>query len=81
MENEFASRLRAAMEARGLKQSDLVRAAAEAGGHLGKSQVSQYVSGKTVPRPAPAALLARILDVPEAWLREAKGRRLSWAGG
>ena len=73
MENEFASRLRAAMEARGLKQSDLVRAAAEAGGHLGKSQVSQYVSGKTVPRPAPAALLARILDVPEAWLREGAG--------
>ena len=73
MENEFASRLRAAMEVRGLKQSDLVHAAAEVGGHLGKSQVSQYVSGKTVPRPAPAALLARILDVPEAWLREGAG--------
>ena len=46
----FADRLRAAMEKQNMKQVDLVRAAASAGVKLGKSHVSQYVSGKTVPR-------------------------------
>ena len=33
------------------KQADLIRMAADRGSKLGKSQVSQYVSGKTLPRP------------------------------
>lgn len=32
-----------------LKQSDLIRNAQMRGQKLGKSQVSQYVSGKTIP--------------------------------
>ncbi|HIT42902.1 MAG TPA: aspartate aminotransferase, partial [Candidatus Caccovicinus merdipullorum] len=46
----FADRLKLAMDRRGLKQVDLCRAAAGKGVKLGKSHVSQYVSGKTVPR-------------------------------
>ena len=50
-EQPFAEWLREAMESRGLKQVDLLRIAAEQGVKLGKSQLSQYLSGKTIPRP------------------------------
>ena len=46
----FADRLKSAMDSQSLKQIDLVRAAEEQGIKLGKSHISQYVSGKTVPR-------------------------------
>ena len=69
MEQEpFATRLVQAMEEAGLKQADLVRLAGEAGEKLGKSQVSQYVSGKVEPRPAALALLARLLGTSAEWL-------------
>ncbi len=64
----FALRLREGMKRRGLKQADLIRMAAQHGAKLGKSQVSQYVSGKTMPRPDVAALLSTLLNVPDAWL-------------
>ena len=64
----FADRLRSAMERKGLKQADLITAAKIRGRKLGKSQVSQYVSGKTKPRADVTSLLAGILDVPEEWL-------------
>ena len=38
------------MELAGIKQADLIRLAENQGKKLGKSQVSQYVSGKTIPR-------------------------------
>ena len=69
----FALRLRAGMERCGLKQADLIRLAAQHGAKLGKSQVSQYVSGKTMPRPDVAALLSVLLNVPHAWLTGADG--------
>lgn len=65
----FAERLRQAMSERGLKQADLVHAAAARGEKLGKSQVSQYVSGKVTPRQDVMALLATMLDVDPEWLR------------
>ena len=43
----FAERLKEAMQASGMKQVDLVNAAAAHGVKLGKSYVSQYVTGKT----------------------------------
>ena len=46
----FSDRLKEAMYAQNLKQIDLVHIAAENNVKLGKSHVSQYVSGKTVPR-------------------------------
>ena len=79
MEEAFSTRLKRAMERAGLNQAGLIHAAAELGGRLGKSQVSQYVSGKTVPRAMPMGLLARILDVPEPWLRDGEGPE-PWEG-
>ncbi len=64
----FAERLKEAMALRGLKQVDLVRAAEERGVKLGKSHISQYVAGKTVPRADIARFLAEQLEVGEAWL-------------
>ncbi len=64
----FAQRLRGAMERAGLKQADLIRLASERGRRLGKSQVSQYVSGKTLPRTDVMRLLAIVLDVDSGWL-------------
>lgn len=59
----FAASLRYAMDKRGFKQADLIRMAADRGSKLGKSQVSQYVSGKTLPRRAVVQLLADILEI------------------
>ncbi len=67
-ENVFAQRLKEAMQRKGYKQSDLIKAAERAGSKLGKSQVSQYVSGKTVPRADVMDLLANLLGVTPAWL-------------
>ena len=69
----FATRLREAMERQGLKQAGVIQAASQLGAKLGKSQMSQYVSGKTVPRRDVVALLARVLDVDAAWLSGAQG--------
>ena len=66
--NSFKDRLAATMDAAGIRQSDLVRMAAEKGAKLGKSQVSQYVSGKVTPRRDVMALLADLLRVDAAWL-------------
>ena len=71
----FADRLRQAMAERGLKQADLVHAASERGEKLGKSQVSQYVSGKVVPRANVVRLLAELLAVDADWLATGEERR------
>lgn len=72
-EETFAGRLRQAMAERGLKQADLIHAAAELGEKLGKSQVSQYVSGKVTPRSDACALIAAILGVDADWLATGVG--------
>lgn len=64
----FPERLSQAMGERGLKQVDLLRMAAERGEKLGKSQLSQYVSGKTLPRRDSLGLLADLLGVDAGWL-------------
>ena len=68
MKETFADRLKAAMEQRGLKQVDLIREAEKAGVKLGKSHMSQYVSGKTIPRSGVLHFLAKTLQVSPAWL-------------
>ena len=50
------------------KQVDLIRAAQRRGVKLGKSHVSQYVSGKTVPRSDILHFLADVLQVDPDWL-------------
>ena len=69
----FSARLIEAMARTGMKQADVIHAASEYGGRLGKSQVSQYVSGKTVPRRNVMALLAQVLGVREVWLADGMG--------
>ena len=51
----------------GMKQVDLIRAAEERGQKLGKSQVSQYVSGKTLPRRDVLEILSGILGTTPEW--------------
>ena len=74
MDDHFAMHLRDAMNRRHLKQIDIVRAAQNAGVKLGKSHVSQYVSGKTVPRSETLNFLAEVLDVDPVWLLGSDGR-------
>ena len=69
----FSARLIEAMARTGMKQTDVIHAAPKYGGRLGKSQVSQYVSGKTVPRRNVMALLAQVLGVREVWLADGMG--------
>ncbi len=64
----FAERLKKAMNERGIKQVDLIRYAQEQGVKLGKSHISQYVSGKTVPRADMVHFLAGALQVDPDWL-------------
>ena len=64
----FSDRLRQAMSGCDVRQSDVIRASEMLGKKLGKSQMSQYVSGKTIPRRDVAELLARILEVDVTWL-------------
>ena len=65
----FASRLLEAMKHKNMKQIDILRAAENAHIKLGKSHISQYVSGKTVPREGIMSFLADTLGVSVSWLR------------
>lgn len=67
-EDSFAARLNEIMALRGMKQIDFVHEAERYDVKLGKSHMSQYVSGKTVPRPDIAHFLAAVLRVNEQWL-------------
>lgn len=64
----FSDRLKEAMNTQHMKQIDLVHIAAENNVKLGKSHVSQYVSGKTVPRNDILHFLADTLQVDASWL-------------
>ena len=57
------------MEQKNMKQIDLVKKAAEKGVKLGKSHVSQYLSGKTTPRSEILNFLATTLGVETEWLK------------
>ena len=72
MAHTFAERLKQAMKEKGVRQVDLIHAAKERGIKLGKSHVSQYVNGKTVPRAEMLLFLAETLGVEETWLRGQK---------
>lgn len=70
----FAKRFIEAMNRQGMKQVDLIRAAAAEEVKLGKSQISQYVNGKAVPRENVGSFIAKALRVDKEWLygRDAK---------
>lgn len=64
----FSNRLKEAMNKKGMKQVDLLKTANKQGVKLGKSQISQYVSGKAIPRENIGSFLANTLNVSEQWL-------------
>ena len=68
-ENLFSERLKEKMKERSLRQIDLLKAAEKSGIKLGKSHISQYVSGKTVPRENIINFLAEVLDTDPEWLK------------
>ena len=64
----FAVRFASLLKEQKIKQADLVRLANERGVKLSKSQISQYVSGKTLPRRDTLAFLAEALGVEADFL-------------
>ena len=72
----FSQRLVEAMKEKNLKQVDLVKAAQDKGIKLGKSHMSQYTAGKTMPRDNILSFLAEALGVSKSWLAgEQTGRQ------
>lgn len=63
MLENFSNRFQKALDLRGMKQSDVVRATG-----IGKSAISQYLSGMYEPKQKNIFLLARALNVSESWL-------------
>ncbi|MCD8189784.1 MAG: hypothetical protein LUD78_06125 [Clostridiales bacterium] len=67
-----SSRLKQIMDERGLKQSDILRLAQpyceQYGVKLGKSDLSQFVSGKVTPGQWKLTILGLALNVSETWL-------------
>lgn len=62
--NNFSKRLKQAMDEQGINQTDL---ATKTG--LGKSSISQYISGKNEPTAFRLKMIADALDVSPAWLK------------
>ena len=65
----FHLRLKEAMQKKNIKQIDVLRAAEVQNIKLGKSHMSQYVSGKSVPRDNILNFLADFLEVSPLWLK------------
>ena len=66
---DFHLRLKEAMQNKNVKQIDVLRAAQVQNIKLGKSHMSQYVSGKSVPRENILNFLASFLEVSPLWLK------------
>ena len=65
----FSERLNSAMKKKGVKQVDIIKLAEKKGLKIGKSHISQYVNGKTLPRENILQFLASALDVDSEWLK------------
>lgn len=67
-----AERLQQLMDERGLKQADILEMckpfAEKHGVKLGRSGLSQYVSGKVLPKQTMLTVLGEALNVSEVWL-------------
>lgn len=59
----FSERMKLAMEIKDIKQADIVEKT-----KIGKSSISQYLSGMYEPKQKNIFLIARALGVSEAWL-------------
>lgn len=68
MKSLFSQRLREAMNQKNCKQVHLIHLAEEHQIKLSKSQMSQYLSGRAIPRKGILSFLAEVLDVTPEWL-------------
>ncbi|WP_438838158.1 helix-turn-helix domain-containing protein [Streptococcus pluranimalium] len=72
MKVETSQRLKQIMNERGLRQVDILNMSLpyqkSLGIKMGKSTLSQYISGKSTPDQNKLVLLAKTLNVSEAWL-------------
>ena len=59
----IASRLRTALEMRGMKQAELVELTG-----IGESSISTYLRGSYIPKQKNIYKMAKALNVNEAWL-------------
>lgn len=64
----FSRQLRIALAAKHMSQLELADKLEALGRHFHRSQISQYVNGKIMPRPAVISLLSEALDVPPEYL-------------
>ena len=63
MKKEFNDRLKQAMAFRNLKAADICER-----GNIPKSAMSYYMSGRSEPKSDRLYIIAKVLDVSEAWL-------------
>lgn len=63
MKKEFNDRLKQAMAFRELKAADICER-----GNIPKSAMSYYMSGRSEPKSDRLYIIAKVLDVSEAWL-------------
>lgn len=65
MTQTFAQKLQQSMQQHGYRQTDVIQIAANHGFKLGKSQLSQYLSGKTEPRKDMHDMLCELLHIDD----------------
>ncbi|MCG7838078.1 helix-turn-helix domain-containing protein [Staphylococcus epidermidis] len=71
MKSSFSNRLKEAMRINGMKQIDIINKSKllnDTDVKISKTDLSQYVNGKTSPGQKKLYLLAKVLNVSEAWL-------------
>ncbi|CCI60053.1 phage protein [Staphylococcus equorum subsp. equorum Mu2] len=72
MKSSFSKRLKQALNTSGMKQVDVINKSKllyeETGVKVSKTDLSQYVNGKTEPGQKKLYVLAKVLNVSEAWL-------------
>lgn len=64
----IANRLQYAMRVRNMRNADIADAASRLGYKLHTSSITQYTTGKYIPKQDKIYILARCLNVPELWL-------------
>lgn len=71
MKESFSSRLKKAMLDKQMKQIDIINKSkllSDNGAKITKTDLSQYVNGKTSPGQKKLYVLSKVLDVSESWL-------------
>lgn len=63
-----SERLKYLMDAKNLKQSDIIEKVTAMGEYISKSALSQYVNDQSTPDQKKLTILSKALDVSEVWL-------------